>query len=78
MNELACATRLTDNPVVQPLDDLWHLLGEESSVDMDGITGQYANTVSGYPLLDVVEDLLLNEVFGVWRSYAGLRQAALG
>ena len=77
MNELACAIRLTDDPVVQPFDDLRHLLSEESPIYMDGIASQYADAVSRYPPLNVVENLLLNVFLGVWGGYAGLRQAAL-
>ena len=64
-------------PVVQPFYDFWHLFDEECTVHVDGVACKYPGPFFWDPLLDVVENLLLDEILGVRRSNACLGQTAL-
>jgi hypothetical protein len=59
---------------MQPVQNLWHLVRKEHTISMDRVASQNGMTLLGNPLLNVLQNFLLDMIEVVWRFYACLCQ----
>ena len=64
-------------PIMEPIDDAWHVLDQERPIDMHRVARQHSGLLDRHPFLDVLQHGLLHERVRVLRCQASLCQTGL-